>query len=274
MNPTAANRTALLVPDRRPGGPLVELREVAVAARDAAEILIEGVDWSVEAGEFWLVAGLPGCGKSQLLQTAAGLLPPARGRCRLFGREVAELAEAEYLPLRHRIGFVFPDGGRLFNQLTVAQNVGLPLCYLRDCPLDQVAEPITRLLDQTGLLAFANAYPAMLSRSFRQRVAVARALALEPDLLFLDNPLSGLDAGQARWWLEFVAGLVRRGAASEGHPRTVVAAVDDLRPWLGLARHVGLIQDRQWRRVDDLAAAVRAGDSRLRDLLAEPGPPG
>ena len=114
--------------------------------------------------------------------------------------------------------FVFPDGGRLFSQLTVAQNVGLPLCYLRDCPLDQVADPIASLLKQTGLLAFANAYPAGLSRSFRQRVAVARALALEPDLLFLDNPLNGLDAGQSRWWLEFVTGLVCRGAAAERRP--------------------------------------------------------
>jgi ABC-type transporter Mla maintaining outer membrane lipid asymmetry ATPase subunit MlaF len=274
VNPTVASRPVPAGPDRRPAGPLVELCAVAVAARDAAEILIEGMDWSVEAGEFWLVAGLPGCGKSQLLQTAAGLLPPARGRCRLFGREVAGLAEAEYLPLRHRIGFVFPDGGRLFHQLTVAQNVGLPLCYLHNCTLEQVAEPITRLLDQTGLLACANAYPAGLSRSFRQRVAVARALALAPDVLFLDNPLNGLDAGQARWWLEFVAGLVRRGTTAEGRPRTVVAAVDELRPWLGLARHVGLIQDRRWRRVDDLAAAVRAGEPWLRDLLAEPGPPG
>jgi ABC-type transporter Mla maintaining outer membrane lipid asymmetry ATPase subunit MlaF len=274
VKPTATNLAAPTVPGHSPEGPLVELREVAVAARDAAEILIEGVDWTVEAGDFWLVAGLPGCGKSQLLQTAAGLLPPVRGRQRLFGREVAELAEADYLPLRHRIGFVFPDGGRLFHQLTVAQNVGLPLCYLRDCTLEQVAGPVASLLEPMGLLACANAYPAALGRSIRQRVAVARALALEPDVLFLDNPLNGLDAGQSRWWLEFVAGLLRRGATAEERPRAVVVAVDQLRPWQGLARRIGLIQDRRWRRFDDLTAAVTAADPLVREVLAEALPPG
>ncbi len=273
MKPPAPATATPADPAGETDAALIELRDVAVGARaPAGRFLIEAVDWSVARDEFWLVAGLPGCGKSLLLQTAAGLLPPGRGSLRLCGREVAALSETEFAGVRRRIGFVFPDGGRLFNDLTVAQNVGLPLCYQRDCSLDAVAEPVGELLEWAGLAAFANAEPSRLGRSFRQRAAAARALALEPEVLFLDNPLSGLDAGQSRWWLNAIEQLAGGRAAIRHGPSTLIVAVDDLRPWRGPGRQLALIQENRWRRLGDLATA--GDEPLLRELLAKPAASG
>jgi phospholipid/cholesterol/gamma-HCH transport system ATP-binding protein len=273
MKPPVPSTAAPADPADKTDAPLIELCDVAVGTGGpGSRPLIEAVDWSVARGEFWLVAGLPGCGKSLLLQTAAGLLPAGRGSLRLFGRAVAALSETEFTEVRRRIGFVFPDGGRLFHDLTVAQNIGLPLCYQRDCRLDAVAEPVNALLEWAGLSAFANAEPSRLGRSFRQRVAAARALALEPEVLFLDNPLSGLDAGQSRWWLNAIEQLAAGRSAIRRSPSTLVVAVDDLRPWWGAARQLALIQEHRWRRLGDLATA--GDEPLLRELLAKPAASG
>jgi ABC-type transporter Mla maintaining outer membrane lipid asymmetry ATPase subunit MlaF len=197
-------------------GPLLELRDVAVASAEAPKsALLRGVNWTVTQGEFWVVGGLPGSGKSQLLQTAAGLLPPRAGAVRFFGRELAGTSAADLVRTRRRIGFVFADGGRLFNGLTVAQNVALPLCYHLDCQPEAVSEAVEALLAITELKPLAGRLPARIHRAWRQRLALARALALGPELLLLDNPTAGLDRRQVRWWVEF---LVQLSAGGAGRP--------------------------------------------------------
>src|ERR1700704_5857884 len=111
--------------------PAIEMRGVNVAAmRDASFTVIEDVNWSVAAGEFWVVAGQEHAGKSDLIMLAAGLMLPAAGSCRLFGSETKEFGEAE-LAERLRVGLVF-QGGLLFTQLTIAENVALPLRYQKN----------------------------------------------------------------------------------------------------------------------------------------------
>ena len=112
---------------------VVEMREASVSAlRDTTLTVLENVNWSVLPGEFWVVAGQPQSGKSDLLMTAAGLLLPARGSCRVFGCETNAFGEAQ-LAERLRVGLVFA-GGQLFSQLTVAENVALPLRYQKIFP--------------------------------------------------------------------------------------------------------------------------------------------
>ena len=111
--------------------PAIEMSGVNVAAmRDASFTVVENVNWSVAAGEFWVVAGQEHSGKSDLLMLAAGLMPPAAGCCKLFGNDTSNFGEAE-LAERLRMGFVF-QGGHLFNQLTIAENIALPLCYRKN----------------------------------------------------------------------------------------------------------------------------------------------
>src|SRR6185503_1839481 len=108
--------------------PILEMINVAVAsAQSPVTPAVEGVDWRVSEGDYWVVAGLPGSGKSDLLATAAGLQRPLSGTHLLFGKEPTQSPESELLSERLRVGLVFENGGRLFNHLTVAENVALPL---------------------------------------------------------------------------------------------------------------------------------------------------
>jgi len=233
-------------------------------------MLVSGIDWSIQAGEFWVVAGLPGCGKSQLLEIVAGLVPPGEGTTRVHLEDGTAITEAGPRPPWEEIGLIFADGGRPFYQLTVAQNVGLPLCYHRGCPLASVAPEVRRLLDRTGLAAYGERLPSRLNRGLRQRVALARALALEPTVLLLDNPLSGLGASQVRWWLDFLARLHERAIPGSAAPAAVAVTTDDLRPWLPIGTDFALLEDGRWRCLGHRADVVASTDPAVRDLLADP----
>lgn len=232
-------------------------------------MLLEGIHWRVAANDFWVVGALPGSGKSQLLQTAAGLLPPVRGVGYLFGEEVSQPPRSGLNRARQRIGFVFPDGGRLLQQLTVAQNVALPLCYHRNCSVEAGAELVTGLLAATGLGKFGSWLPSQVNRAWWLRAALARALVLRPEVLFLDNPIAALDPRQTRWWLDFL------GQLSAGHtglglaPMTMVVATDEFSPWLSLGRQFALLKESKWLVLGGRKELADSKEPLLRELLAD-----
>ena len=138
------------------GGPVIELVNVSVGAGGRPNsATLEGINWRISAGDYWVVGGLPGSGKSDLLATLAGLYRPLSGTSKLFGRDVAELSEDDFRAARLRIGLVFEGGGRLFNQLSVAENVALPLRYHRSQPGVEAGERVKAILDATGLNPWA-----------------------------------------------------------------------------------------------------------------------
>jgi ABC-type transporter Mla maintaining outer membrane lipid asymmetry ATPase subunit MlaF len=199
------------------------------ALRDTSLVVVENVDWSVLPGEFWVVAGQQHSGKSDLLLNAAGLMTPARGSCRLFGTDTKNLGES-HIAERLRVGFVMADG-KLFHQLTVAENVALPLRYHQNLTDTETARVVERLLELLELTPFAGAIPGNLAAGWRQRTALARALVLQPELLLLDNPNGGLMARSRLWLLDFLDQLNRGHEFFGGTPMTIVATTDDLRPW-------------------------------------------
>lgn len=252
-----------------PSPPEIELHGVTIeAALPAGQRVLHGLDWAIGRGDFWVVGGLPGAGKTVLLETAAALRPPAAGTLTLFGMPAERLSEREWPPVRRRIGFVYGGGGRLLTHLTLAQNVALPLCYHRNCPVEAVAEEVAELLSRFSLLALAERLPGQVSPAYRQRAALVRALALRPDVMFLDDPLAELNTAQVRWWLERIGGAGERDD-SPTLPRTWVIATDDLRLWLGVGRQFGLLQDGRWRVLGNREALVAAPEPLVRELLAE-----
>ncbi len=253
--------------------PVAELAAAAISVSGGPRaILLEEIHWRVAAKDFWVVGALPGSGKSQLLQTAAGLLRPARGASYLFGAAVAELAASELQRARLRIGYVFPESGRLLQQLTVAQNVALPLCYHRNCSVEAGAELVTEILAITCLTPFGGWMPGQVNRAWWPRVALARALVLRPEVLFLDNPIAGLDPRQTRWWLDFL------GQLSAGHdglglaPITVVVATDEFSPWLGLGRQFALVKEGRLLVLGGPKEVTTSKEPLLRELLADAPP--
>ena len=255
-------------PTAPPKAPLIELIDAAVFAVDVPNLVtLEGVNWRIMAADFWVVAGLHGSGKSDLLATAAGLQPPERGRHLLFGQDPAKLSEDELLAHRLKMGVVFEHGGRLFNQLTLAQNIGLPLCYHHNRAETEAAETVAAMLEWIGLGATADSLPGRVSRQARQRTALARALVLRPEILLLDNPLHGLDPREIRWWLEMLGRLAAGHPNVGGRRMTLVVTTDDLRPWLKHGRQFGCLNQRAWHGLGDREQVVASDDPFVRDLL-------
>jgi ABC-type transporter Mla maintaining outer membrane lipid asymmetry ATPase subunit MlaF len=255
--------------DPTAAAPALEMRDVTVTAvRDASLPVLEGVNWTVATGDFWAVAGLLRSGKSDLMALAAGVTRPAQGSCRLFGRELVAGFEHERLALRLRVGLVF-DGGQLLHHLTLRENIALPLRYHFHDGGKPVEDRIQSLVEFTGLEPWAGSHPADVNRNWQQRIGLARALALKPEVLLLDNPLTGLDPRDAAWWLDIVDALAAGHPMVDGRPLTLVVTGDDLRPWRNRAKQFAVLNSRQFIALgsrDDLAG--HAG-MHLRDLLPE-----
>ena len=247
--------------------PAIEMRGVNVAAmRDASFIVIENLNWSVAAGEFWVVAGQEHSGKSDLLMLAAGLMPPAAGSCKLFGSDTKNFGEAE-LAERLRAGFVF-QGGQLFNQLTIAENVALPLRYQKNFTAAGAARETRSLLELMELAPLADVTPANVTANWRQRAALARSLILKPEILLLDNPLAGLGARHLEWWLRFLDQLARGHEVFGGVPLATVVTPDDLRPWKNKLRKFALLRDKRFIPLGAWNEVETANDPVVKELLA------
>ena len=260
-------------PNPNPKPAVIRMQGATVSSlRDATHPVLENVNWTVWPGEFWVVAGRQHSGKTDLLMMTAGMTPPVEGSHQLFGLETRELGEAEVAE-RLRVGFVF-DHGRLFNQMTIAENVALPLRYHRD--LDEAAaEGETRtLLEWLELATLADRNPLELSRDWLKRAALARALVLRPHLLLCDQPLDGLSARHRQWWLGFLDQLGRGHEQLGGEPVTVVVTTEDLAPWKSPVRRFAWLRENQFIPLGGWPEVAGAGDPALKELLPanEPTP--
>jgi phospholipid/cholesterol/gamma-HCH transport system ATP-binding protein len=197
-------------------------------------------------GDYWVVGGLHGVGKSDFIAAAGGILLPTRGKYRLFGKEIEYGFERELVETRLRMGVVF-DGGRLLNHLTLAENVALPMQYHLGLSHDELLSRVSELLEAVDLLSLANVFPGSISRNRQQRVGLARAVALRPEVILLDGPLTGLDPTDANWWIEILDRLAEGHPAMGGKPTTLVATADDFRPWRGHARQFAALRQKHLR---------------------------
>jgi ABC-type transporter Mla maintaining outer membrane lipid asymmetry ATPase subunit MlaF len=242
---------------------------VAVSAlRDPDTMVAEGINWTVNAGDYWVVAGLHGSGKSDFLMLAGGLMAPRQGRYRFFGEAMPIFEEAR-LKERLRLGLVF-DGGHLFNHLTVAENVALPLRYHHNLSQGEAAAAVSELLECTELTPWAETTPGALGRGWQTRAGLARALALKPEVLLVDNPLAGLDPRHVHWWLSFLDQLSKGHSLTGGRPMTLVITTADISPWKGHARQFAHLKNRSFAVLGAWAQLEETTAKPVQELLTEP----
>jgi len=227
---------------------------------------IADIDWKIREGDFWVVGGFHGAGKTDLLATLAGLQRPLTGNVFWFGDDIWDLKEHQLIEHRLRVGMVFENGGRLFRNLSVAENIALPIRYHRYRNDSELEAEVRTLLELTELSTRTNAVVGTIGQAWQQRVALARALALKPEILILDKPLMGI--GHVRWWTDFLSKLSVGCPITASRPITLVMTTDDLPRWLDQGKQFAVLKRNRWHVVGQ-KAELATRESLLRHLWAE-----
>ena len=170
--------------------PIIEVRDLV--RKFGNRTVLNGVSFTVHKGDTMIIMGGSGCGKSTLLRHIIGSLKPTSGSIKIFGEETTAMTDREFQKLRLRFGMNFQFGA-LLQSLTVGENVALPLIENSQVDRNIVDLVVKMKLELVGLTGFEHMKPAEISGGMRKRVGLARAVALDPELLFSDEPTSGLD---------------------------------------------------------------------------------
>lgn len=232
------------------------------------DVLI-GTDFIVNRGETVVIMGRSGCGKSVLLKHMNGLYRPDRGSVVFDGEEISGKSEKELVSVRRRIGMLF-QAGALFDSLTVGENVAFPLEHYGLYPGDARDDRIAELLSFVSLEGTEDRMPSELSGGMRKRAALARTLALEPDLLLYDEPTTGLDPITGHQ----VNRLLRELQARLGLSAVVVT--HDVATARYVADKIAFLYNGEIREIGTVEEVFSSSDPVIREFLypdpARPGP--
>jgi len=222
-----------------PEEPIIRVR--GLVNRFGSQTVHDGLDLDVRRGEVIGIVGGSGTGKSVMLRTIVGLQHPSAGSIEVFGRDALHISDRDRLELERRWGVLFQDGA-LFSSLTVAQNIEVPLKEHYVMPLRLMDEIAASKIGLVGLPEEAgDKFPSQLSGGMRKRAGLARALAMDPEILFLDEPTAGLDPIAAGDFDKLIGDL----KASLG--LTVFMVTHDLDSLFAICDRVAVLVDKKIR---------------------------
>lgn len=216
------------------GAPVIEMRGVRKAFR--GKPVLRGVDLALQPGETYTLLGGSGSGKSVCLKHMIGLLRADAGEVLVHGRDVTRLAESDWTPVRRHFGMVFQSAA-LFDSLPVRENVAYPLREHMDWDEARIRERVAACLEAVGLAGIEELLPEELSGGMRKRVGVARAIALEPEIILYDEPTTGLDPANSKRIGELI-----RSCQEQLHVTSVVVT-HDMPLCFAVSDRVGLLRE-------------------------------
>jgi phospholipid/cholesterol/gamma-HCH transport system ATP-binding protein len=238
--------------------PAIEL--VGVTKRYGERVVLDDVSLRVPRGQTTVLLGPSGTGKSTLLRLAVGLVHPDAGRVLALGEDIGALGERGLLALRRRFGMLFQEGA-LFGSLSVAANVGFPLEQHKKMKGPALDERVHELLCMVGLPEVGERLPAQLSGGQRKRVALARAIALEPEMVLFDEPTSGLDP-QASAAIDALINDMQRRLGI-----TFVVITHDVASAKAIAHQVGVLHEGRLRAWGPRDEVFESSDPMVRAFL-------
>jgi phospholipid/cholesterol/gamma-HCH transport system ATP-binding protein len=212
------------------------VRVVGLRKSFGEQVVLDGIELEVGRGETLTVLGRSGTGKSVLLKLIVGLQKPDAGSIRIGGQEIAELPLEDLNEIRKKLGFLFQQAA-LYDSLTVEENVAFPLMRHTDLPEAEQRERAAQLLSRVGLEADRAKLPGDISGGMKKRVGLARALALDPEIMLLDEPTAGLDPITAAEIIEVIREI------RQARELSAVVVTHDLRSAEALGDRVALLHE-------------------------------
>jgi phospholipid/cholesterol/gamma-HCH transport system ATP-binding protein len=233
------------------------------------ETILDGLDLEVRRGDVRILGGESGKGKSTLMRLLIGLEKPlpdetgsVSGQVFLFGEDIWEVPRLRVRELRKRIGFVFQNNA-LVSNMSVLENIAVPLRYHTDLPDDEILRSARRWIDNLLLTGHEDKRPAHLSLGMQRRAAMARAMAMSPELVFLDEPTAGLDAKNSEIMLSLIGNL--RALSNVA----ILMVTHDLASAHFLGGRIHLLLDGRLRPARTYEDLVQSPDPRERELVRD-----
>ena len=175
--------------------PAIEVKNLTIGYGDF--VLLKDLNYTVNKGDIFIIMGGSGCGKSSMLRVLTGLTPPQKGSVYINGVDFTRAAPEKREQIMRRSGILYQSGA-LFSSMTLAENIALPLQQYSACSEREIKDLVALKLALVGLAGFEDFYPSEISGGMKKRAGLARALALDPDIVYFDEPSAGLDPVSSR----------------------------------------------------------------------------
>lgn len=238
--------------------PVIELKKLSV--QFSGEKILDEVSLSIQSGAKVVIIGPSGQGKTVLLKTIATLIEPKSGDLFLRGRAWRQLSrEAQQNELR-KMGMLFQKNA-LFDSMTVAENIAFPLRETTSLSEPEVAAKVTEFLDAVGLLSSASLYPDEISGGMQKRLGIARALALDPEIIFYDDPTAGLDPITSKKIIDLIINLQKKKSS------TVIVVTNDMNRAFQIADDIYMVVDHKVLHTGNVSQTKNHQDERVQQFI-------